>query len=432
VRKLWRFVIPFSITIALLTFSSCRSPESPGHKSFNKLPDPAPEEATPSTPTVEESTDDESDQRAATEARNIFKPDIKGDFTFEPAAQEINGWMVTAPEVVIRYSSSGKPVAIEFYAGALGTDMPPELVGIDTDPDDGWTVNWNVRDGFWAFWAEEKDQENHTKRSQPIPVRNAYFKPGSTPRPQSNQATEPNEVPQVQNSTVESISKELSQRKDVYIVTWSPDTTAVAFVQGDPQVLEGHAYLWKVGEQQPRTFDLARDRICEFVWSPNSQYIFIDIGTSSQREGIIVSTKELKTIGSIGYTHDPLWSPDSKWVALGVVRKVEPQIPWELGGTIDLALYNVASKELKVVAQGTSDFYYLPKKWESDGTLRYEKRSFQGESPHVPNLLGTSWSPVIVALILPGETGSGTGGRKRSLCVRGELQKPRCHPPATL
>lgn len=294
-RKLWWFLILSSITIALLTFSSCGSPESPGPKNFSKLPVSAPEEeVTPSTPTVEESTDDESDQRAATEARNIFEPDIKGDFNFEPAAQEINGWLVTAPEVTIRYTSSSKPVAVEFYAGGLGSDMPPELVGVDTDPDDGWTASWKVGDAFWALWAEEKDQENHTKRSQPIPVRNAYFKPGSTPRPQSNQATERNGVLKLQNGTVESISKELSQRKGVYAVTWSPETTAVAFVQGDPHVLEGHAYLWKVGEPQPGTLDVARDRIGGFIWSPDSQYLSLTSEPRHSGKALLSSPKNSK------------------------------------------------------------------------------------------------------------------------------------------
>ncbi|KKM08904.1 hypothetical protein SY88_20745 [Clostridiales bacterium PH28_bin88] len=62
-----------------------------------------------------------------------------------------------------------------------------------------------------------------------------------------------------------------------------------------------------------------------------------------------------------------------------MVRKVEPPIPWELDGTIDLALYNVETGELNVVATGTNEVYYYPVKWDRDGTLTYEKHFINNE-----------------------------------------------------
>ncbi|KKM09719.1 hypothetical protein SY88_17425 [Clostridiales bacterium PH28_bin88] len=220
---------------------------------------------------------------------------------------------------------------------------------------------------------EEIDKNNDRKRSQPLPVKNAGFRLGTS------QEKGPDDHLESIVGTSEDIKAILSQRKDAYAVTWSPDGTVVAFVVGDTQGMEGQMYLWFSGDQRPKLISGITDRICDFYWSPDSQYVFVDTGTSAQRGGIIVSVEQHKEIGRIGYTHRPQWSPDSKMVALGVVRKVEPPIPWELDGTIDLALYNVETGELNVVATGTNEVYYYPVKWDRDGTLTYEKHFINNE-----------------------------------------------------
>ena len=56
----------------------------------------------------------------------------------------------------------------------------------------------------------------------------------------------------------------------------------------------------------------------------------------------------------------PVWSPDSEWVALGSVRPIKPPIEWELDGTIDLVMYNIETKETKVIKEGNQQEYYKP------------------------------------------------------------------------
>ena len=68
--------------------------------------------------------------------------------------------------------------------------------------------------------------------------------------------------------------------------------------------------------------------------------------------GEFVDVEEHIRIDSINYVGKPVWSPDSKWVALGSVRSIEPPIEWELDGTIDLVMYNIETKETKVIKKG--------------------------------------------------------------------------------
>jgi Tol biopolymer transport system component len=171
------------------------------------------------------------------------------------------------------------------------------------------------------------------------------------------------------------ISDALSQRKDVYGITWSPNKTAVAYVQGDAQILEGQMFLWRVGDKEPSVINNVQGRICEFFWSPNSKYVITDLGTSAQRQGFIVSAKKLEKIAEVNYTGNPCWSPDSKLVAVGVVTPVEPLPPWELDGTVDLALYDIETGNLNVIEEGSHEVYYRPSSWESKGTLLYEKHN---------------------------------------------------------
>ncbi|SHH20477.1 hypothetical protein SAMN02745135_00046 [Caloranaerobacter azorensis DSM 13643] len=184
------------------------------------------------------------------------------------------------------------------------------------------------------------------------------------------------EILEVLNSTRENIEAKLKERKDIYAVTWSYDGRQVAFVLGDTEGWYGQMYIWTVGKKKPVSIGEDEDRICEFIWSPNSKYVFVDTGTSCERWGFIVSTDNFKIIDGITYTGVPLWSYDSKWIALGTISDIQPITPIELSGTVDLTIYNVETREKRIIAKGTSDFKYTPRRWDKDGILIYEKIYF--------------------------------------------------------
>jgi len=181
-------------------------------------------------------------------------------------------------------------------------------------------------------------------------------------------------------NTLSDIKTKLN-KANIYGATVSPDNGFVAYIQGNSELWEGQLYLWQVGSSEPKLIPRVNDRICKLLWSPNSSYLFVDIGTSVQREGIIVSAREDKSIGDFGYTGGPCWSPDSKWVAVGMVNSsIQPVTPTELNGVQDLVLYNIQTKEKKVIVKATSEYDFVPREWLANGNLEYDKYYYRGQA----------------------------------------------------
>lgn len=184
---------------------------------------------------------------------------------------------------------------------------------------------------------------------------------------------------EITESNKESINALLSKRRDVYEVKWAYDGKFVAFVKGNTQMMEGQLFLWKVGDKKPIIIEDQNDRICEIIWSPDSNYAFIDIGTSSLRAGCIVAAKECRTVKCFTYTGGSYWSPDSKWIAIGVESTIEPITPTELNGVTDLAILNIKTYEKKIIAKAAREYYFIPRSWDKDGILHYEKYYYEGK-----------------------------------------------------
>lgn len=182
-----------------------------------------------------------------------------------------------------------------------------------------------------------------------------------------------NEPLEISESNKDSIDVMLNKREDVYEIKWSSDNSFVAFVKGDTEILEGQLFLWKVGEKKPTIIEGLNERICEIIWSPNNNYVFVDIGTSALRAGYIVEAKEYTVRQNIVYTGNAQWSPDSLWIAVGMESTIQPVTPTELNGVRDLVIFNIETGEKKIIAKATSEYDYVPRKWDQNGTLHYEK-----------------------------------------------------------
>lgn len=180
---------------------------------------------------------------------------------------------------------------------------------------------------------------------------------------------------QLTDSTYETIDQLLKSRNEVQQISWSPDGQTVAFSVGDLG-WDDQMYLWEAGKSEPIAIEGARDRICEFAWSPDNQYVLADAGTSIQRGGMLVNAEYQVKTAEISYVGEAFWSPDSKWIAVGQVSDIKPSVAIELSGTVDLCIYPVRINEKIILAWGTADYYYLPEKWDSDGVLTYVKTEF--------------------------------------------------------
>lgn len=162
----------------------------------------------------------------------------------------------------------------------------------------------------------------------------------------------------------------------IYGVTWSPDKSCVAFVRGDPLSLNGQMYLWKVGERNAQLIDGVYNRICAFIWSPDSSTVIADSGTYVTRCGNVVSVKDYKPTFEFGYVGEICWSPDFNEIAVGAMSDVKPDD--SLDFTTDLAVYNIKTGEKKILDKASSSTYLTAKKWNTDGIIEYTRNTIKG------------------------------------------------------
>ncbi len=181
---------------------------------------------------------------------------------------------------------------------------------------------------------------------------------------------------EVSDSSYESIDNFLKSRKDVQQINWSSDRRIVAFSVGKLG-WEDQMLLWEVENNQPVVIKGVRDRICGFVWSPDNRYILADAGSSIQRGGILVDAYSRSKMNNNSYVGEAVWSPDSKWIAMGQISEIKPGVANELSGTVDMCIYSINSQEITILARATAEYYYLPTKWEHNGVLSYVKTDFK-------------------------------------------------------
>ncbi len=195
-----------------------------------------------------------------------------------------------------------------------------------------------------------------------------------------SEVEEESEAVELSNYQPWSIKAYLAELDSVFSETWSPDGKTVAYIIFDQLNETGKLNIWKAGEKEPKIVRSVKERIDTLYWSPDSNYIIADVGTSSLRLGIIVDAIKCTKVDSINYFGKPVWSPDGKWLALGQVRAIDPPIAWELDGTVDLTMYNVESQEIKVLKEGNQKEYYKPLNWQKDGVLEYTYLLIDGSS----------------------------------------------------
>lgn len=68
---------------------------------------------------------------------------------------------------------------------------------------------------------------------------------------------------------------------------WSPDGKTLIYATGD-NYEDRCVYLWNVGEAEPHKANIENGWGCDFGWSPNSEYVLVDGGTSALRSIVII------------------------------------------------------------------------------------------------------------------------------------------------
>jgi|GEM_PF-5367279 len=170
-------------------------------------------------------------------------------------------------------------------------------------------------------------------------------------------------------TTLMGIKKNISGSS--YCVTVSPNQTYVAYVKGDTSFMYGQLYIWQVGEKAPKKIVGVEDRICELTFSPNSNILLVDSGTSALRSATVVSMIKGSKIGQFEYVGSAIFSPTSDRIAYGSVSRVKPKVATEINGVVDLSLYFVDTNGSKVLLKATSNQSFEPLSWKGS-TLAYK------------------------------------------------------------
>lgn len=182
---------------------------------------------------------------------------------------------------------------------------------------------------------------------------------------------------ELEKSGYTEIDDALNKQEDVDIIRWAPDKSCVAFLMNNTD-WGGQMYLWHVGIKAPVEVQGAEGMICDFIWSPNSEYVVANEGTSISRTGYAVKSKDNAVLYSIGFIADFFWSPDSKFIAMAKESEVKSAVLTELEGTTDICLFNIETEETKIIDKGAPEYNLWITSWDSDGILHYV-RSYVNE-----------------------------------------------------
>lgn len=182
---------------------------------------------------------------------------------------------------------------------------------------------------------------------------------------------------ELKKSGYNEIDDVLNKQENVDIIRWAPDKSCVAFLINNTDG-EGQMYLWHVGIKAPVEVQGAEGMICDFIWSPNSEYVVADEGTSNSRTGYVVKSKDTVVLYSMGFISDFFWSPDSKFIAMAKESEVKSAVLTELEGTTDVCLLNIETEETKIIDRGAPEYNLWITSWDNDGILHYV-RSYVNE-----------------------------------------------------
>lgn len=182
------------------------------------------------------------------------------------------------------------------------------------------------------------------------------------------------------DSTYESINR-LFKDYDNVQYGWSNSKQYVAFNLTDQVENENTPvlYIWKAGNSEPAVVKGAKwFGFGDFYWSPDDSYLLFDTGTDVARGADICWIKGLEEIERIGYIHKPVWAPDSKWIAMAISKSIQTVVDTSLEGSSDLIIYNIETKERRMIEEGTKNYFLTPEAWNKDGTLVYGRNFFTG------------------------------------------------------
>lgn len=174
------------------------------------------------------------------------------------------------------------------------------------------------------------------------------------------------------------IANTLQANKDIFKVTWSPDGTAVVYIQTGKPDKNGldEAYIWRVGEAKAKFIRDVSPTTHGFNWSPDSKYFLISEKRGEGAISTIVDAHSLQAaaykINSVG---SPVWSKDSKALVYGN----EQHEYGESWGSLEV--YKLGQTQSEYIWYAPN-YLYKAESWDAAGNISYTEINPQGKSSH--------------------------------------------------
>lgn len=166
--------------------------------------------------------------------------------------------------------------------------------------------------------------------------------------------------------TKDEISAALSEQ-GAFKITWSPDEKSVIYIQQGKVEKDGmdEAYLWNVGEEEPKSIRDVSPTTHGFAWSPDGKYFIISEKLGDGAINGIVKTATLQEEAfrpkSIGI---PVWSPDSSAIAYGNEYH-EYGESWGF-----LEVYKIGAEKSEYIWEALK-YLYKVESWDKEGNIGY-------------------------------------------------------------
>lgn len=113
-------------------------------------------------------------------------------------------------------------------------------------------------------------------------------------------------------------------------------------------------------------------KIDKMEWSPDGNYLLVSKITGSEFGSADIYSMEDKSTIPVSFNGGPFWSPDCKKLAISLFGASIPSRDYP---TLDAVIFDIKKRTYERFAKGNAEFYYTVDGWESDGRIKYTKRS---------------------------------------------------------
>ncbi|MDF2935372.1 MAG: hypothetical protein K0Q90_745 [Paenibacillaceae bacterium] len=219
---------------------------------------------------------------------------------------------------------------------------------------------------------------SHHEKGNVVTYYNLY-KPETYPKQKVNQALSSEQTEQLKR--IMKLEQQFYANPDIYNAEWSPDISSIAYSQGNEQ--EGQSYIWQVSKAAPQLVTENIDPELSFYnWSPDSQYLLIDTGTSRQRGGALYQVETGRLSGDFRYLSRFYFSPDSKYAVFSRLSGIISKAKWgyEDDETDDLWVMELSTFAEKLIRKADDHTGYFGLGWENDSTFNYEQFDYASEN----------------------------------------------------